>query len=114
MAGWATTSGAKFLAGDFNKDGKDDIALAGRRGWRTLPIGFSNGKGSFSVTNHVISNFASWSATAGAKVVVGDFNGDGRADVAATGVRGWRTIPTAFGLGNGRFRVTNHRVGNFP
>jgi len=114
MASWATTPGAKFLAGDFNGDRVDDIALAGGRRWRTLPVGFSNRRGQFRVVNHGIRHFASWSASHGAKIVVGDFNGDRKADVACTGVRGWRTIPTAFGHGNGRFRVTNHHVHHFP
>jgi hypothetical protein len=114
MASWATTPGVKFLAADFNGDGKCDIALAGGRGWATLPVGFSNGHGSFSVRNNRIAHMASWCASGGAKIVAGDFNGDRKADVACTGVRGWRTIPTAFGNGAGSFHVTNRRVHNFP
>jgi len=114
MASWATTAGVKFLAADFNGDGKCDIALAGGHGWRSLPVGFSNGHGSFSTRNYGISHFAGWCAGRGAKIVAGDFNGDKKADVACTGVRGWRSIPTAFGKGNGQFSVTNHAVTSFP
>jgi len=114
MASWATTPGVRFLAGDFNGDGADDIALSGGRGWSTLPVGFSNRHGSFNVVNHRISHFAGWCSHSGARIVAGDFNGDRKADVACTGVRGWRTIPTAFGHGNGVFRVTNMHVHHFP
>jgi len=114
IASWATTHGAKFLAADFNGDGKCDIALAGGRGWGTLPVAFSNGHGSFSTRNKRISHMASWCASNGAKIVAGDFNGDKKADVACAGVRGWATIPTAFGKGDGSFTVTNRRVAHFP
>merc|ERR1712216_695392 len=114
MAGWATTPRVKFLVADFNGDGKCDIALAGGRGWATLPVAFSNGHGSFSTRNKRISHMASWCASNGAKIVAGDFNGDKKADVACAGVRGWATIPTAFGKGDGQFSVTNHGVSHFP
>merc|ERR1711871_1637292 len=114
MASWATTPGVKFLAADFNGDGKCDIALAGGRGWRTLPVGFSNGHGSFSIRNKKISHMATWCASRGVKIVAGDFNGDKKADVACAGVHGWKTIPTAFGRGDGSFSVTNRHVARFP
>jgi len=114
MASWATTPGVKLLAADFNGDGKCDIALAGGRGWGSLPVAFSHGNMAFGTVNHGITHFATWCASSGAKIVAGDFNGDRKADVACTGVHGWRTIPTAFGRGNGQFSVTNHGVHHFP
>jgi len=114
LASWATTSGAKLLAADFNGDGKCDIALAGGHGWGSVPVAFSRGNMAFNTVNHGISHFASWCASSGAKIVAGDFNGDRKADVACAGVKGWATIPTAFGKGNGQFSVTNHGVSHFP
>ncbi|MBV9692291.1 MAG: VCBS repeat-containing protein, partial [Alphaproteobacteria bacterium] len=113
FAGWAATANAKALVGDFNGDGKADIALTGPNGWATLPVALSNGNGSFNVTNMPISNFATWAATANAKPLVGDFNGDGKADIALTGPNGWASLPVAFSNGNGSFNVTNVAISNF-
>jgi hypothetical protein len=113
FAGWAATANAKPLVGDFNGDGKADVALTGPAGWASLPVAFSNGNGSFNVTNQPIASFAGWAATANAKPLVGDFNGDGKADVALTGASGWSTLPVAFSSGNGSFNVTNLPIANF-
>jgi hypothetical protein len=104
---------ATKLAGDFNNDGKTDVALTGGQGWGSLPVAFSNGSGGFGVTNNAIANFASWAADRRSKKLVGDFNYDGKADVVLTGPGYWRTLPTAFSQGNGSFTVTNSWVGDF-
>ena len=77
---WAGTANAKPLMGDFNGDGRTDVALTGASTWHAVPVAFSNGDGSFNVTNPTMtSNFPGWAATAGAIPLVGDFNGDGKA-----------------------------------
>jgi FG-GAP-like repeat len=113
FAGWAATPNVKILVGDFNGDGRADVALIGPSGWNTMPVAFSNGDGTFNVTNHTIANFAGWAATANAEPLVGDFNGDGKADVALTGPSGWATLPVAFSNGDGTFIVTNLPIANF-
>jgi cyclophilin family peptidyl-prolyl cis-trans isomerase len=84
-----------FTAGDFNADGRDDLAawnpVSG--GWRVLS---SDG------TAFVTSEFGSWSSTtAWTTPLVGDFDGDGRHDLAARdpGTGAWwvaRSTGTAF------------------
>merc|ERR1712196_71491 len=81
--------------GDFDGDGKDDIALDGPRGWATTPIAYSKGNGSYKVSNNRITHFASWASTPGAKLLAGKFNKDKKVDIALAGGRGWRTLPTA-------------------
>ena len=110
---WAATPGVKVLAGDFNGDGHTDVALTGVAGWNTLPVALSNGDGSYVVSNLGIGDFATWASTPGVKIVTGDFDGDGRTDVALTGVPGWNTLPTALSNGNGSFTVTNTYIGDF-
>ena len=46
------------MVGDYDNDGLADIALTGGVGWNTLPVAFSNGDGTFHVTNEYIGSFA--------------------------------------------------------
>ncbi len=110
---WASQPGVVAVAGDFNGDHLDDIALTGGPGWGSIPIAFSRGDGTFRVTNTAVWGFPVW-ATQGSRPVAGDFNGDGRGDLALVGGQGWNTIPVAFSNGNGSFGVTNSWVSNFP
>ena len=114
FAGWAATAGAVPLVGDFNDDGRTDLALTGPSAWTFIPVALSNGDGSFNVTNSTATNFAAWAATANAKPLVGDFNGDGRTDVALTGPSAWTYVPVAFSNGDGTFNVVNPTTSNFP
>jgi hypothetical protein len=59
------------------------------------------------VTNAGVANLPGWAQNGTAKPVSGDFNGDGRGDIALTGGTGWYTLPVGFSLGNGAFTVTN-------
>ena len=114
FAGWASTANAKPLVGDFNGDGRADVALTGVASWKFLPVAFSKGDGSFNVTNTAMdNNFQLWAGTAGAISLVGDFNGDGKADVALTGAANWTTLAVAFSRGNGSFQVANNPITNF-
>lgn len=114
VATWTATAGVQSLVGDFNGDGLSDLAMTGGSGWGSLPVAFSNGNGTFNVTNTGLAQFPAWAASAGAKALAGDFNGDGKTDIALTGVSGWTTVPIAFSNGNGSFYVTNYSVNNVP
>jgi hypothetical protein len=106
---------AKFaVAGDFNGDGMSDIALVGGSGWQSIPVAYSRGNGQFDYTNNAAADFALWATQPGARAVSGDFNGDGRADIALAGGVGWGSIPVAFTFFPFGFSVTNTAVGTFP
>jgi hypothetical protein len=44
----------------------------------------------------------------------GDFNGDGRGDLALAGATGWASIPVALSNGDGSFKTSNVSAGDFP
>lgn len=105
---WARVYSAQTLVGDFNGDGKTDIALFAKP-WSSIPVAFSKGNGDFNVTNIVTSalgEFMGWAAAGNARVLPGDYNGDGKMDVALYS-REWSSIPVAFSQGNGNFVVSN-------
>ena len=115
FAHWAATPNVKALVGDFNGDHRSDIALLGGDPgwWHTMPVAFSNGDGGFTISNHSVGSFNAWANWANAKMLVADFNGDGRSDVALIGPQGWDTLPVAFSNGDGSFTVKNQPVGYF-
>ena len=75
--GWGDT--VKWFAGDFNGDGKTDIGAAwNNNGATTLTV--RQATGSRFVPAHWSDNAGNWSDSSA--FVAGDFNGDGRTDVA--------------------------------
>ncbi len=107
FAEWARRPNVRIMVGHFDNDTCEDIALTGPNGWGSMPVAFSDCDGSFTVTNHGISGFATWASLPDTVVKTGDFDGDGLTDVALTGAPGWGSIPVALSDGDGTFTVVN-------
>ncbi|MFD5548751.1 trypsin-like serine protease, partial [Streptomyces goshikiensis] len=104
---WASSPGVKVVSGDFNADGKTDLALTGATGWDCLPVATSKGDGQFDVTCGAPGmSWGNWAASPNVKVVTGDFNADGKTDLALTGATDWDCLPVATSKGDGQFDVT--------
>jgi FG-GAP-like repeat len=91
--------------------GDDIIAFTSSFEGAGIAVGFSNGSGSFAVTNSTADWFANAAKSPGVQRVTGDFNKDGRTDIALMGGQGWNTVPIAFSNGDGTFSITNNSVG---
>ncbi|PYL01437.1 MAG: hypothetical protein DME19_01680 [Verrucomicrobia bacterium] len=92
-------------AGDFNGDGKPDLALTTGVGILLL---LGNGDGTFQIA----VNYGAGSGPS--SVSVGDFNGDGRADLAAANF-GSTNVSILLGNGDGTFQTAaNYVVGANP
>jgi hypothetical protein len=118
----STEPGVRSCAGDFDGDGKTDIAFFGVSWWHSIPIAFSNGNGTFRMTNTDVVSFPTWAASAFAqnpvvaKVVCGRFNNDDKWDIALVGgnITGDASqIAIAFSNGDGSFTPGNPSVPDF-
>jgi FG-GAP-like repeat len=91
-----------LVVGDFNGDGKTDLAVAGSGAVMVL---LGSGNGTFQ------SALTTTCSSCGQAMAAGDFNGDGKLDLAVTGGGGSTTV--LLGLGNGMFSLNaTYATGN--
>jgi Ca2+-binding RTX toxin-like protein len=97
------------IAGDFNGDGKSDLAVANSAS-NSISVLLSNGFGGFSTS----PNISVGANTLPISVKVGDFNGDGKSDLAVAKIFS-NNIAILLGNGNGSFNASpNVVVGSSP
>ncbi len=83
------------MAGDFDGDGDDDIALVGVQAyWPSILFAVSDGTGSFRFANLPMPDFRLWGTQAGF-ALAGHMNADSTSDLVLVGGPGWNTIPVA-------------------
>ena len=108
-ARWAHAAGAIAIPGDFNRDGKTDIAFHNPGStWRTVPVLQSRGDGTWAMYNRVVP---SWANAENVIAVAGDFNNDRYDDIAFYSPgSSWTTVPILFGYGDGYWQDANKSV----
>ena len=116
----SSTSNFNYLqtvAGDFNGDGLMDIALVGAKqpSFSTIPIALGQADGNFVFSNSGGGSNASIAATVGNintnfKIVSGDWDADGRWDLAIFGAASSTAPIMAMSNGDGTFTITPTNV----
>ncbi|MDQ3988214.1 MAG: FG-GAP-like repeat-containing protein, partial [Actinomycetota bacterium] len=83
LAGWQMRKGDRYMPGDFDGDGRDDIYVWNGTDWsvRYLAMLRSDGPSSYTMVKRFDNVLAGWQMASGDRHVVGDFNGDGRDDL---------------------------------
>jgi RHS repeat-associated protein/uncharacterized repeat protein (TIGR01451 family) len=93
-------SASSVALGDFNGDGKTDLAAAyGNNTVSAVSVILGNGDGTFQPAVSYATGIPYWDTSY--EVVVGDFNGDGKPDLAVANLG---TVSVLLGNGNGTFQ----------
>jgi hypothetical protein len=93
-----TTAGIQWVTGDFNGDGKTDLAEIWSGG---VNVWFSNGDGTYSVENPFLPSVG-YDMTNALQWLTGDFTGNGKTDLAEITDNG---VVLWISNGNGQFTV---------
>jgi len=101
VTGGSTTS---LVLGDFNGDGKLDIAAPEYGSPSTIAIEIGNGDGTFHAAASSPFPAQSWVS----QIAVGDFNGDGIADLLLGAQSDVQSLSIFLGKGNGTFVETSY------
>lgn len=107
---WQFTPGDRFFVGDFNGDGKDEVAVFNGSNWVMEYLGLlaDDGADGLRLIARYDNSMPGWDFTPGDRFHVADFNGDGKKDLFVFNGSNWaipyvgmlRSTGTGFSLAN--------------
>ncbi|HET9666600.1 MAG TPA: M64 family metallopeptidase, partial [Desertimonas sp.] len=88
---WQFTSGDRFFVGDFNGDGKDEVAVFNGTNWVMEYLGLlaDDGANGLKLIARYDNSMPGWDLTPGDRFHVADFNGDGKKDLFVFNGSNW-------------------------
>lgn len=116
MPGWQMRPGDRHVVGDFSGDGKDDLWVFNGTDWAIPYLGLLRSTGAALVMSRRYDNkLPGWQMSAGDRQYVGDFDGDGKADLYVFNGDNWTIAYLGMwrSLGNGLCLVERYD-GNVP
>jgi hypothetical protein len=82
MPGWQMRPDDRHVVGDFNGDGKDDLWVFNGSNWAYPYLGMLRSTGSaLAMSRRYDNKLPGWQMSSGDRHFVGDFDGDGKADL---------------------------------
>jgi FG-GAP-like repeat len=116
MPGWQMRPGDRHVVGDFSGDGREDLWVFNGSNWSIPYLGMLRSNGtSLAMSRRYDNKLPGWQMRAGDRHYVGDFDGDGKADLYVFNGSDWSIAYLGMlrSLGNGLCLVERYD-GNAP
>lgn len=116
LPGWALRPGDRMLTGDWNGDGRADLALFNGSDWSIPYLGmFTSGGNSLNIIARYDGSMPGWTMARNDRHFVGDFDGDGRDEIGVFNGVDWsiRYLAIQRSTGAGLAHVVQYG-GNLP